>query len=144
MTDDLKPQLLAFLREHQVLTLAVNGPYAAALFYAVDDELNLYVVTDPATRHGAAMEGCVAGTIQRDRQRWQKICGVQFTGQCARLTGTERVAGWAIFLNRFALAGAEELAPAFAKAELWKITPDWLCLTDNRQGFGHKAEWSRA
>ena len=145
MTDDLTPQLLAFLREHQVLTLAVNGPYAAALFYAVDDELNFYVVTDPTTRHGLAMgrAGRVAGTIQRDRQRWQEIRGVQFTGQCARLTGAERVTGWALFLKRFALAGVEELAPAFAKAELWKITPDWLRLTDNRQGFGHKGEWSK-
>ena len=145
MTGDLKSQLLAFLREHQVLTLAVDGPYAAALFYAVDDELNFYVVTDPATRHGLAIsqKGRVAGTIQRDRQRWQEIRGVQFTGQCVRLTGTQRVAGWALFMKRFALAGIDELAPVFAKVEIWKITPDWMCLTDNRQGFGHKDEWTR-
>lgn len=144
MTGDLKSQLLEFLREHQVLTLAVDGPYAAALFYAADDELNLYVVTDPTTRHGTAMAGRVAGTIQRDRQDWQEIRGVQLTGHCSQLTGAERATGWAIFLKRFALAGVAELAPAFAKAELWKITPDWLRLTDNRQGFGHKAEWTPA
>jgi len=143
LTGDLKQQLLEFLREHKVLTLAVDGPYAAALFYAVDSDLNLYVVTDPKTRHGQALGGKVAGTIQRDQQCWQEICGVQFTGQCVRLTGAERVAGWAMFLKRFALAGIEELAPAFAKVELWKITPDWLRLVDNRQGFGHKAEWTR-
>jgi len=99
-----------------VLTLAVDGPYAAALFYAADDELNLYVVTDPTTRHGTAMAGRVAGTIQRDRQRWQEIRGVQFTGQCSQLTGAERAPGWTIFLKRFALAGVAELAPAFAKS----------------------------
>ena len=145
MTADLKLQLLTFLRAHQVLTLAVAGPYAAALFYAVDDELNLYVLTDPATRHGLALSRSdrVAGTIQRDRQRWQEIRGVQLTGRCERLTGAERAAGWALFLQRFALAGAAELAPALAKVELWKITPDWLRLIDNQQGFGHKAEWTR-
>ena len=143
MTGDLKQQLLAFLREHQVLTLAVDGPYAAAVFYAVDDDLNLYFVTDPKTRHGQALGGKVAGTIQRDRQSWKEIRGVQLTGHCRRLTGAAAVVGWALFLKRFALAGVAELAPAFAKVELWKITPDWLRLTDNRQGFGHKAEWTR-
>lgn len=111
----------------------------------MDDDLDFYVVTDPATRQGLAMAraGRVAGTIQRDRQRWQEIRGVQFTGQCVQLTGAERVAGWALFLQQFALAGVAELAPAFAKIVLWKIMPDWVRLTDNRHGFGHKAEWTR-
>ena len=123
----------------------MDGPYATALFYAVDDDLNFYVVTDPTTRHGMALgrSSRVAGTIQRDQQRWQEIRGVQFTGQCRRLTGADRVAGWALFMQRFAVSGVAELAPAFAKVELWKIIPDWLRLIDNRQGFGHKAEWTR-
>ena len=142
---DTRQQLLEFLREHQVLTLAVAGPYAAAVFYAVDDELNLYFVTDPATRHGAALvqDARVAGTVQRDRQRRQEIRGVQLTGHCVRLTGTARVAGWAIFLKRFVWAAATDLAPAITKVELWKLQPDWLRLLDNRQGFGHKTEWTR-
>ena len=144
-TESTQQQLLAFLREHQVLTLAVDGPYAAALFFTVDDALNLFVVTDPATQHGTAMAaaGRVAGTIQRDRQRWQEIRGVQFTGQCERLTGAARAAGWQLYLQRFANREIEELAPALAKVDLWKITTDWMRLIDNRQGFGHKAEWTR-
>ena len=143
MTTQLnRSQILDFLREHQVLTLAVAGPYAAAVFYAVDDELNLYFVTDSATRHGAALsrESSVAGTIQRDRQNWQEIRGVQWTGQCARLTGAERQAGWELYLKRFAFAGAPELGPAFAKVDLWKITPDWIRLTDNCQKPGARRE----
>ena len=64
---DTRQQLLEFLRDHQVLTLAVAGPYAAAVFYVVDDDLNLYFVTDPTTRHGMALtqDGRVAGTVQR-------------------------------------------------------------------------------
>ena len=144
MTDDLKPQLLALLREHQVLTLAVAGPYAAAVYYAVDANLNLYFVTDPQTRHGGALlnDGRVAGTIQRDRQCRQEIRGIQLTGHCRRLTGAARVAGWTIFLKRFAWASAPDLAPSLAKVALWKLTPDWLRLIDNRRGFGHKAEWT--
>ena len=145
MTEDLQPQLRAFLREHQVLTLAVAGPYAAAVFYAADAELNLYFVTDPATRHGEVLsrENRVAGTIQRDRQHWQEIRGVQLTGRCTRLTGPERQAGWELYLNKFAFAGSPELASAFAKTDLWKLTPDWIRLPDNGQGFGHKTEWTK-
>ena len=142
---------MEFLREHQVLTLAVAGPYAAALFYVVDDALNFYVVSDPKTRHGAAMltASRVAGTIQRDRQQWETTRGVQFTGRCVRLTGAAYVAGWKVYRRRFAflgdvsLPGLGQLAKALAKTDLWKIEPDWMRLIDNGVKFGHKIEWSK-
>ena len=142
---DTRQQLLEFLREHQVLTLAVAGPYAAAVFYEVDDDLNLYFVTDPSTRHGMALtqDGRVAGTVQRDRQQQQEIRGVQLTGCCRRLTGPAWVTSWAQYLKKFAWAAAPELMPAVAKVAVWKLETDWLRLIDNRQGFGHKAEWTR-
>jgi len=47
----MRERLLNFLRKCQVVTVTVVEPegtaHAAALFYAVDDELNLYVLTDP-------------------------------------------------------------------------------------------------
>jgi hypothetical protein len=153
--NEMRDRLVAFLRDHQVLTLAVAGndgaPYAAALFYAVDDELNFYVVSDPGTVHGRAMlnDGRVAGTVQRDRQSWQEAAGVQFTGRCRRLTGAERVRGWAVFMGRFGflrevkLAGIGELAAALAKIDLWRIEPSWIRLIENKRGFGHKEEWTR-
>jgi hypothetical protein len=143
MTIEATPQqLFEFLREHQVLTLAVAGPYAAAVFYCVDTKLNLYFVTDPKTRHGAALlrGTTVAGTIQRDRQRWQEIRGVQFTGTCRRLTGASRVTGMKLYRQRFASRGTNKL---LADAALWKITPDWMRLIDNGVKFGHRSEWSR-
>ena len=155
MTGDLQSQLLAYLREHQVLTLATSDadgqPYAASLFYAVDDDLNFYVVSDPTTRHGAAMlrDGRVAVTVHRDRQKWQDARGVQFTGRCHRLTGTARAAGWAVYMKRFAflqdvtLPGLGQLAAAPSKVDLWKIEPSWFRLVDNGQSFAHKEEWTR-
>jgi uncharacterized protein len=85
----VRDRLLKFLREHKVLTLAVTesdgNPCAAALFYAIDDELHFYVLTDPATRHGKAMlaNSSVAGTIQLDRQEWHEIQGSSFAGSVA-------------------------------------------------------------
>ena len=154
--NDIKDKLLLWLREHQVLTAAVTGtdgrPYAAALFYAVDDDLSFYVVSDLKTRHGAAMlaTGYVAGTIQRDRQQWADSTGVQFTGVCRRLDGIERARGWAVFMMRFGflkavkLAGIGELAAVLAKIDLWRIEPAWMRLIDNSVRFAHKEEWTRS
>lgn len=141
----MREKLQEFLRRHQVMTLAVEGPYAAAVFYAVDRRLNLYFVTDPRTRHGAALlrNPQVAGTIQRDRQGWREAQGVQFTGRCERLSGLRRLAGWRHFVRRFEFAAGPELLPALAKVDLWKIEPDWIRLIDNGVRFGHKEEWTR-
>jgi uncharacterized protein len=149
--DRVKKRLLAFLRKHKVLTLAVTlgdgSPYAAALFYAVDDDLRLYVVTDPVTRHGQAMlaNGVVAGTVQLDRQRWHEITGVQLRGHCRQLTGDERARAWEIYTAGFSflLQGNVVLTAELAKTAMWCIEPEWMRLIDNRLGFGHKDEWTR-
>lgn len=142
--------MLAYLRAHRVLTLAIadaGGPHAAAVFYAADDDLNLYFVSEPASRHGQALlaAGAVAGTVQDDRQEWHEITGVQFHGAARRLDGAERECGWELYTARFPflLTGDVVLTGALAKSALWKIEPTWMRLVDNRLGFGHKGEWRR-
>ena len=145
----MRERLLKFLREHQVLTLAVmeadGSPYAAALFYAVDEELRFHVVTDPATRHGKAMlaNPSVAGTIQLDRQQWHEIRGVQFRGLCRQLGSEERVRAWEVYRTRFVFLQQPDmtLTRELANTAMWRITPTWIRLIDNRLGFGHKEEW---
>jgi len=147
----LRPRLLSFLRAHQVLTLAAveeaREPVAAALFYAVDNQLRLYVVTDPQSRHGRAMlaGGVVAGTVQRDQQQWHEIQGIQFRGSCRQLDGAARKRGWGIYTARFPFLLLENqvMTAALAKTALWRIEPDWVRLIDNRLGFGHREEWRR-
>jgi uncharacterized protein YhbP (UPF0306 family) len=146
----VRDRLLRFLREHQVLTLAVTEAdgtaYAAALFYAVDDELRFHVVTDPATRHGMAMlaNSSVAGTIQSDRQHWHEIQGVQFRGACCQLEGPERARAWAIYSARFPFLQQPNtiLTRELATTAMWRIDTTWIRLIDNRLGFGHKDEWT--
>ncbi len=145
----MRERLLRFLREHQVLTLAVmeadGSPYAAALFYAADDELHLYVVTDPTTRHGQAMlaNPSVAGTIQRDRQEWHEIQGIQFCGLCQQLDGPERARAWETYSARFPFLHQPNaiLARELADTAMWRIDLTWARLIDNEAGFGHKEEW---
>jgi uncharacterized protein YhbP (UPF0306 family) len=144
-------RILRFLHSHRVLIVAITGdhgqPHAAALFYAVDENLRLYVLTDPVTRHGRAMllEGRVAGTVQRDRQDWRKIQGVQLHGRCWLLKSGARDRAWTQFVRRFPFLnhGNVKLRLALEKTALWAIEPDWMRLINNRLGFGHKQEWTR-
>jgi uncharacterized protein YhbP (UPF0306 family) len=145
----IRSRLLSFLRDHQVLTLAVctgQGAHAAALFYVVDDQLRFYVVSDPQSVHGTAMQAGtrLAGTVQRDQQQWHQIQGVQFHGPCLALQGPARDQGWALYTTRFPfLLSQPVLTAALAKTALWRLEPDWMRLVDNRLGFGHKEEWHR-
>ena len=142
--------MLKFLREQQVLTLAVvetdGNPYAAALFYAVDDELRFQVVTDPATRHGKAIlaNPSVAGTIQLEGQHWHEIRGVQFRGICRQLESTERVRAWEIYSSRFPFLQQPNaiLTRELVKTAMWRIDTTWIRLIDNQVSFGHKEEWT--
>ena len=147
---EVRERLLKFLREHQVLTLAVTeadtSPYAVALFYAVDDELRFHVVTDPATRHGKAMlaNPTVACTIQPDSQHWHEIQGVQFRGICRQLGSAERARAWEIYSARFPFLQQPNaiLTRELANTAIWRIDTTWIRLIDNRIGFGHKQEWT--
>ena len=147
-----RERLLEFLRSHQVLTVSVTQPdgrpHAAAVFYAVDEELCLYVLTDPGTQHGRAMarQGWVAGAIQRDRQEWREIQGIQLRGPCRALAGEERARAWELYKGRFSFLQdrVTSLASALKKMILWKIEPSWMRLIDNRLGFGHEEEWTRS
>jgi len=147
----IRNRLLAFLRAHRVLTVAVTdpggAPHAAALFYAVDDRLRFYVVSDPGTRHGMAMSarGVAAGTVHRDEQEWHEIQGVQFYGAARQVEGVERAKAWVLYTTRFPFValGNLVLTAPLAQTAMWVIEPEWMRLIDNRLGFGHKEEWRR-
>jgi len=151
MSKGIRERLLVFLRAHRVLTVAVcdgeDAPHAAALFYAVDEKLRFYVVTDPSSQHGMAMlsRGIVAGTVHRDEQQWHEIQGVQFCGVCRQVEGSERSKAWALYTARFPFmaSGNLVLTGALARTAMWRIETEWMRLIDNRLGFGHKEEWQR-
>jgi uncharacterized protein YhbP (UPF0306 family) len=146
----VRERLLEFFGEHQVLTLAVveadGRPYAAALYYAIDDELRFQVVTDSATRHGKAMlaNPSVAGTIQLDRQHCQEIRGVQFRGICRQLGSAERARAWEIYSARFPFLQQPNaiLTRELVNTAMWRIDTTWIRLIDNRISFGHQEEWT--
>jgi len=141
-------QLQAFLGNHTTLTLATIGPegepQAADLYYAGTDDLALYFISAPNSRHAAnlARDPRVAATIHADSTRWRDIRGLQLEGTCTRVTGAGRAGAWARYTAKFPFVLTDAvLACALQKVAVYRITPSWLRWVDNMAGLGHNQEW---
>jgi hypothetical protein len=143
-----------FLAAHSTLALATvdaqGRPCAAAVFYAHDERLNLYFLSEERTAHGQNLAAGpdVAATIQSDGQDWQSIQGLQMRGRAARVPAGELPHAAALYGRKYAFVGAllagsqgpEVLAGPLARARFYVLRPDWLRLTDNTVRFGYKLE----
>lgn len=53
--NQIKKEIFQFLKRNGILTLAVaseNTPWLCTLYYGIDGQMNLYVITDPNNNHG--------------------------------------------------------------------------------------------
>lgn len=152
---DLKARTGAYLKAHHVLTLATCAgavPWAASLFYASDAQLNLYFISDPATRHcrELAANPQVAAAINPTEVDWDAVTGLQIEGSVQMLEGAARARASALYLARFpglarlvaALADAagREMAARFSASVFYRLTPRRIRMIDNRRGFGFREE----
>lgn len=148
-------RLRAYLAEQTTLTLATitddHTPHACDLFYAHADDLTLYFLSDPKTRHAQniARMPRVSATIHSASRGWEEIRGVQMEGVAARVTDPlERTRAFALYVGKYGfvkqwLSSVDALGTllkGLGVVELYKITPHWVRLIDNRLGFGHKEE----
>lgn len=153
--DELKRDILDFARAHHVLTLATagpDGPWASALFYAADSELNLYFISSPATQHCRLLLATprVAVAIHGMEHDWKRIRGLQIDGSASAVAETERARVEKLYLERFPaleplLAGAgsadeRSVAGRYASSTFYCIAPRRIRLLDNTRGFGWREE----
>lgn len=143
MAGALLDRIKGYLKAHRVLTLATvdeGGPWGASLFYASDEALNLYVLSDPATRHGRALaDGArVAGTVHGETKDWTTIQGIQLWGTAGEVKAAEEV--FARYTEKFPFAAA--LIRGDGPHRFYQITPAWIRLIDNSRGLGFKEEIS--
>lgn len=144
----LHDRITDYLSARNVLNLATTderGPWAAPVFFA-DDSFRLYFVSNPQSRHGAAIgKGArIAGAITEDHSDWTKIQGVQVEGDCYPIPQAEQEKALAVFLGKYPFAAAflKPTGPLYHKAGSkvrfyqLDITETWL--TDNTRGFGHR------
>jgi len=146
---ELKQTVLAYLRDHNTLTLATtgpDGPWAAAVFY-VNDGFDLYFLSEPDTRHSrnVAANPQVSATIHEDYTNWRLIQGIQLEGRCEMIGAPAKgLRAMRLYIEKYpfidSLAAAPELARALAKTRFYRIRPTRLYFIDNTQGFSHREE----
>jgi uncharacterized protein YhbP (UPF0306 family) len=146
--NELKLRLKQFLAAHTTLTLATlaedGRPQAAPLFYAELDDLSLIFISESKVRHSqnVAHDSRVAVTVYDDGQQWQTIRGLQLEGVCAALSGEAAEIAQTTYLAKYPFIATDPfLAGLLQKVTFYKISPTWLRLIDNSQGFGHKEEF---
>jgi uncharacterized protein YhbP (UPF0306 family) len=151
--EDLRGEILGFARAHHVLTLATCGPEGpCALFYAADDELNLYFISSPGTQHCRllAAQPRVAVAIHGMEHDWKRIRGLQIDATAGPVEELERERVESLYLERFPalrplLAGAgsaddRAVAGRYAFSGFYRIAPARIRLIDNARGFGWREE----
>ena len=155
MSDEARAGIRQMLAAHHTLTLATvsaSGPWSATVFYASDDDFNLYFVSDHRTRHARDMVSRpdVALAINADVDNWNDVRGLQIEGVAARVTGVERAQALALYLAKFASVKAlfetprsvdeRTIAERLRDTDFWRVTPRFIRLIDNGRGFGFKQE----
>jgi len=151
MTDreSLKSSICQYLVRHTTLSLATchdNRPWSTDLFYASDDNCQLYFVSSVTTRHSQhiAANPRVSVSISGECSDWKEIKGVQLDGVAGVVSKADRDRVIEMYLTKFPalkrLHQASEILSLFWKSSFYRISPEWIRLIDNSKRFGHKDE----
>lgn len=142
-------KVLAYLRDHRVVTLATHADgdlWAAAVFY-VSDGFKLYFLSSPTSRHSVNLASSprVAATVQEDYSDWLEIKGVQLQGLVSEISGAEEQRARRLYGAKFPVVGKLAQAPAalvkaLAKVRWYRLVPQRMFFIDNAAGFGRRAE----
>lgn len=141
---DPRQLALAYLADHQVLTLATHGAdgvWAAAVFYA-HDGFDLVFLSADSTRHARHLREnpWAAGAIQEDYLEWTAIRGIQLEGTVQHLEGASRETAMTLYGRRFPFVAQPygQIAQALARVAWYRLTPRRLYWIDNSQGLGRR------
>ena len=139
-------EVLSYLDQHQVLTLATigsDGPWAAALFY-VNKTFTFYFLSAAHTRHSRNIteNPHVAATIQEDYIDWRSIKGIQLEGNVSQLQGAGQQRAISLYEDKypFIKSATSQIRLGLAKANWYRLVPSRLYFIDNSEGLGHRDE----
>ena len=146
--DEIREQVLAYLRQHQVMTLATigpEGPWAAAVFY-VNEGFTLYFLSSGHTRHSRhiAENSLAAAAIQEDYKDWPSIRGIQLEGVVSQLQAAERRRARSLYEEKYPFIknAPPQIRLGLARVNWYQLLPSRLYFIDNSKGLGHRDEIS--
>ena len=148
LPEDLRLSLCAFLEHHPILSLATAGendgrPQVTPLFFASDDQINLYWFSDPDSRHSVNLADWedASITIYAVTWDWANIQGVQIEGDALTVTDDdERERATALYRAKFSHDNAR-FAELLDHSILYALRPRWLRWLDNTRHFGYSQEY---
>lgn len=118
-------------------------PFAAPLYFAADEALTLFFFSSAGSQHGQNLAHRLqaAAAFYPASASWPEIRGVQMRGTAAVVApGPAWKAAWTVYRTKFPFV--EAMQKEIARNQLYAFRPWWIRLVDNRQGFGHKREWT--
>ncbi len=146
MNLDQRQQVLTYLQNHQVLTLATvgpDGPWAAALFY-VNNNFTFYFLSAGHTRHAQNIvkHPQTAATIQEDYKDWPSIKGIQMEGGVDQLRGELRQRAQQLYENKYPFIknASAPIRLGLARVNWYRFVPERMFFIDNSKGLGHRDE----
>ena len=146
MMDEVRLAALAYLAEHQVMTLATvgkNGVWAAAVFYS-NDGFDLFFLSAGHTRHAQNLitNPRTAVTIQEDYKDWPQIKGIQVEGVVTQVRGAAVVRVIALYQKKypFLTQASAPIRSALAGVNWYQLRPNRFYFIDNSKGLGHRDE----
>jgi len=145
---DRRDDVLDYLANHYVMTLATTGPegpWAAAVFY-VNYGFYLTFLSSPRSRHAGDLVADPRGAaaIHEDYHDWTEIKGVQLEGQVRMLSGAPRAEALTRYAEKFPVVRPDQapasIQSALERVDWYELAPDRCFFVDNTQGFGHRDE----
>jgi uncharacterized protein YhbP (UPF0306 family) len=153
--DDLRAVALAYLTNHNTVSLATvgpDGPWATSVFY-VNLGFSLYFLSEPKTQHvqNVLVNPTVAATVNEDYRDWREIKGIQMAARCTEVTSKRELARSLTayvkkypfvgqFLSPGQLLSGMRVAGRSLDVRFYRVTPSRLLYLDNARGFSHREE----
>jgi len=148
LNNQIRKDIFKFLKSNGILTLAValnNSPWVCTLYYGIDEEMNLYVVTDPNSEHGkimAANQKVSVNIFDSGQKITESKRGLQGRGTIKMIKGKSAVAT-ALAIWHKANPGIENritleyLLKKTTDTKIYKIIPTYLKYF-NKELYGEK------
>lgn len=132
--DKNKINILGYLRSRYIMGLTSSDNkgnlWPATVYYIVDDDMNLYFMSNPKTLHGRNISenSHVACTIaDSDQKMSDDKVGIQLSGSCERVKGVKYIKILASSYKKSNLKVGSLTLDAFKKAAtsgIYKVTPN--------------------
>lgn len=139
---DIKKRIFEVLGKAHLMSLATHddvGPWVADVIFIYDEDMNIYWMSDPETRHSKAVlkNNKSAGSITCSTKSKELNFGIQVEGITAQLQGVQ----FELLTKHLAKRGYSKPKLSQAKkildGDLWyKLTPSKILLIDE-ENFGY-------